>query len=194
MGWSKKLRFRGFLVFKHLSAFAALLSHAGSYGVFIYPKDQTWSDLSASAGQEGKWGLQLFHVFWSSDTSKTQSTTSLRYENPVQFSVQSILHFLMILDKHSWNWRPHQIGSLFVYHKASVFQPFSASLIYHWCMHRDLILEYETWRRDESHEFGRGQLRAFLDDFQFKDIPDLADSSSLIGSTSWKKTSEFSLN
>lgn len=63
---------------------------------------------------------------------------------------------LMILDKHSWNWRPHQIGSLFVYHKASVFQPFSASLIYHWCMHRDLILEYETWRRDESHEFGRG--------------------------------------
>lgn len=27
---------------------------------------------------------------------------------------------------------------------------------HHWCMHRDLILEYETWRRDESHEFGRG--------------------------------------
>lgn len=52
-------------------------------------------------------------------------------------------------------------------------------------------------RRDDvtSHmSLAEEQLRAFLDDFQFKDIPDLADSSSLIGSTSWKKTSEFSLN
>lgn len=45
-------------------------------------------------------------------------------------------------------------------------------------------------RRDDvtSHmSLAEEQLRAFLDDFQFKDIPDLADSSSLIGSTSWKK-------
>lgn len=27
---------------------------------------------------------------------------------------------------------------------------------HHWCMHRDLILEYETWRPDKSHEFCRG--------------------------------------
>lgn len=93
---------------------------------------------------------------------------------------------LMILDKHSWNWRPHQIGSLFVYHKASVFQPFSASLII------DACIEISFWnmRRDDvtSHmSLAEEQLRAFLDDFQFKDIPDLAESSSMIGSTSWKK-------
>ena len=63
----------------------------------------------------------------------------------------------------------------------------------------DACKEISFWnmRRDDvtSHmSLAEEQLRAFLDDFQFKDIPDLADSSSLIGSTSWKKTSEFSLN
>lgn len=70
VGWSRKFAFLVFFSIQHLGAFAALLSHAGSYGVFIYPKDQTWSDLSASAGQEGKWGLQVFHVFFGVRTHR----------------------------------------------------------------------------------------------------------------------------